>query len=125
MDDSFRNRMQQISDKVSTDINAIIANTQNQQTTLLDDAQTRMNMIEEEYKTKLQRLVGELDIVKAQNLTTLQKDLHLRHARIFDEARKRIDDLYEQAKNSRMTVLQEARLQMNTRAETITERATT
>ena len=84
-----------------------------------------MNTIEEEYKTKLQRYIGELDIVKAQTLTTLQRDLHLRHTMIFDQARNRIDDLYETANLSKTGVLQEAQLQMNARAEDIPQRVTT
>ena len=81
-------------------------------------------MIEEEYKTQLQKHVEELDRVKAQNLNSVQKDLHLRHAIIFEQARKRIDDLHEEANRLQMSILQGAQGQVNAIVEEITEQVT-
>ncbi len=81
--------------------------------------------MKKKYKIRLEKYVEELDVVKAQDLTTLQKDLHLHQTMIFDQARKRIDDLYEETNRSKMSILQETQALMNTRVENITEQATT
>lgn len=117
--------MEQISQNVSTRINQIITDTEKQQSELLDGATARMAAVEKEYKTRLQRHIEELDIFKAQNMTVLQKDFHLRHGMIFDQARKQIDDLYENANRSKMNVLQDNQSAMNARVENITTQHTT
>ncbi len=123
IDDSFRHRFQQISEKITAAINQVITDTQDQQSALLTDANDRTAAIEKEYKTKLQHHVEELDKVRAQNLNTVQKDLYLRHAMIFDQARKRIDDLYEEANRSKMSILQETHALRNAGMENTIDRS--
>ncbi|CAF3985994.1 unnamed protein product, partial [Adineta steineri] len=77
--------------------------------------------IEEEYKHKLQQYVEELDVVKAQNLSTLEKDLNLRQEMILEDARKRIDALNEEANRLKLGVLREAQAQANAQVEVITD----
>ena len=83
-----------------------------------------MAVIKEEYKRRLQKFVEELDTDKAQNLSTLEKDLNLRQELILEEARKRIDDLNEDANRLKVGVLREAQAQANAQHETITEQVT-
>jgi len=78
-------------------------------------------MIEEEYKLRLQKYVEELDTVKAQNLSTLERDLNLRQEMILEEARRRIDALNEEANRLKLGVLREAQAQTNARVEAITD----
>ena len=85
------------------------------------DANTRSAQIEEEYKARLQLYVEELDAAKAQNLSVLEKDLNLRQDMILDNARKRIDDLNEEANRLKLGVLREAQAQTNAKVEAITE----
>lgn len=124
IDDSFRDRIQRISEKFSASINQVITVTQGQQSTLLDDANASIATIEEKYKTQLQRHVEELDKVKAQNLNSVQKDLHLRNAIIFEQARKSINDLHEEANRLKMSILQGTQGQVNAIVEEITEQVT-
>ena len=99
----------------------IVADTQAQQGNLLADANVRSAAIEEEYKLKLQSYVEELDAAKAQNLSVLEKDLNLRQEMILEQARKRIDDLNEEANRLKMGVLREAQAQANVQVGVITD----
>lgn len=92
-----------------------------QQQALLTDANVRSAVIEEEYKNKLQQFVEELDVGKAQNLSTLEKDLNLRQELILDDARKRIDDLNEEANRLKLGVLRDAQAQANAQVGVITD----
>ena len=53
--------------------------------------------IENDFKRKLQEYVGKLDSEKAGLLAQLEKDLNVRQELILESARKRIDDLNEEA----------------------------
>ncbi|CAF0886643.1 unnamed protein product [Adineta ricciae] len=121
IDEYSRRRTEQISEEVAAAINRIVAETQIQQQTLLADANARSAVVEEEYKLKLQKFVEELDVVKAQNLATLERDLNLRQEMILEDARKRIDELNEEANRLKMGVLREAQAQANAKVEAITE----
>lgn len=121
IDEYSRRRTEQISEEVTSAIAKIVADTQSQQGSLLADANVRSASIEEEYKIKLQHFVEELDTAKAQNLAVLEKDLNLRQEMILEQARKRIDDLNEEANRLKMGVLREAQAQSNARVDAITQ----
>ncbi len=121
IDEYSRRRTEQISDEVAVAIAKIVADTQTQQSLLLSDANARSAAIEEEYKLKLQQYVEELDSAKAQNLSTLEKDLNLRQETILESARQRIDALNEEANRLKMGVLRDAQAQANTKIEAITD----
>ena len=121
IDEYSRRRTEQISEEVTNAIEKIVADTQSQQGSLLADANVRSASIEEEYKIKLQHFVEELDTAKAQNLAVLEKDLNLRQELILEQARKRIDDLNEEANRLKMGVLREAQAQSNARVDAITQ----
>jgi hypothetical protein len=121
VDEYSRRRTEQISEEVAAAISKIVADTQLQQATLLADANARSAGIEEEYKHKLQQYVEELDAGKAQNLSTLEKDLNLRQEMILEEARRRIDELNAEANRLKLGVLREAQAQSNARVDAITE----
>lgn len=121
IDDYSRRRTEQISEEVTSAIGKIVADTQAQQGNLLADANLRSAAIEEEYKLKLQQYVEELDAAKAQNLSVLEKDLNLRQEMILEQARKRIDDLNEEANRLKMGVLRDAQAQANAKVEAITD----
>jgi hypothetical protein len=121
IDEYSRRRTEQISEEVTTAISKIVADTQAQQANLLSDANVRSVAIEEEYKHKLQHFVEELDTAKAQNLAVLERDLNLRQELILEQARKRIDDLNEEANRLKMGVLREAQAQANAKVDAITQ----
>ncbi|CAF1241996.1 unnamed protein product [Adineta ricciae] len=121
VDEYSRRRTEQISEEVTAAIAKIVTETQSQQTNLLSDANARSAAIEEEYKLKLQKYVEELDTAKAQNLAVLEKDLNLRQELILEQARKRIDDLNEEANRLKMGVLREAQAQANAKVDAITQ----
>ncbi|CAF3222928.1 unnamed protein product [Rotaria socialis] len=121
IDEYSRRRTEQISEEVTTAIIKVVTDTQAQQGKLLVDANARSVAIEEEYKFKLQNFVEELDIVKAQNLGVLEKDLNLRQDMILEQARKRIDCLNEEANRLKMGVLREAQTQANANVDAITQ----
>jgi len=120
VDEYSRRRTEQISEEVTAAIAKIVADTQAQQGSLLGDANVRSATIEEEYKHKLQLYVEELDTAKAQNLAVLEKDLNLRQEMILEQARKRIDELNEEANRMKMGVLREAQAQANAKVDVIT-----
>lgn len=92
--------------------------TQIQQQTLLADAnartagkklchletsiQVRSLDIENEFKLKLQEYVAQLDAEKAALLAQLEKELNIRQETILENARRRIDDLNEEANRLKM-----------------------
>lgn len=121
IDEYSRRRTEQISEEVAAGINRVVADTRNQQAALLADANARSQAIEEEYKMKIQKLVEELDVVRAQNLATLEKDLNLRQEMILETAKKRIDDLNEEGNRLKLGALCEAQAQANSKVESITE----
>lgn len=121
VDEYSRRRTEQISEEVTAAIGKIVTDTQAQQGILLADANVRSAAIEEEYKHKLQLYVEELDTAKAQNLAVLEKDLNLRQEMILDQARKRIDELNEEANRLKMGVLREAQAQANAKVDVITQ----
>jgi len=121
IDEYSRHRTEQISEEVTTSISKIVADTQAQQANLLADANVRSASIEEEYKIKLQQYVEELDTAKAQNLAVLEKDLNLRQEMILEQARRRIDDLNEEANRLKMGVLREAQAQAKAKVDAITQ----
>ena len=88
---------------------------------MLVDGKTRSIAIEKEYKLKLQNFVEELDQMKAQNLDILEKDLNRRQEMILEQARKRIDDLNEEANRLKMILLHEAQAQANATVDEITQ----
>ncbi|CAF0906420.1 unnamed protein product [Didymodactylos carnosus] len=121
IDEYSRRRTEEISDAVQQSIGKIVAETQAQQVTLLQDANVRSLGIEEEHKLKLQVYVEKLDADKAQLLAQLEKELNLRQEQILENARKRIDDLNEEANRLKMNVLREAQVVGNVKIEKITD----
>jgi len=121
IDEYSRRRTEQISEEVTAAISKIVADTQAQQGNLLADANVRSANIEDEYKHKLQYFVEELDTAKAQNLAVLEKDLNLRQEMILEDARKRIDELNEEANRLKMGVLRDAQAQANAKVDSITQ----
>ncbi|CAF1090593.1 unnamed protein product [Rotaria sordida] len=121
IDEYSRHRTEQISEEVTGAIAKVVVDTQIQQGKLLVDANLRSAAIEEEYKIKLQNFIEELDTAKAQDLALLEKDLNVRQDMILEQARKRIDELNEEANRLKMTVLREAQVQANAKMDAITQ----
>ena len=102
IDEYSRRRIEQISEELTAVISKIVT-----------DAKIRSAGVEEEYKLKLKSNVEELDAAKTQNLSVLEKDFNLRQEMILEQARKRIDDLNEEANRLKMSVLRDAEAQAN------------
>lgn len=121
VDEYSRRRTEEISDAVTESIKKIVAETQLQQQQLLADANSRTAEIENDFKLKLQEYVARLDADKAGLLAQLEKELNVRQDLILESARKRIDDLNEEANRLKMGVLKEAQAQSNANVTKITE----
>lgn len=121
IDDYARKRTEEISEAVSEAIKKVIHETQSKQQHLLMDANSRTagNLlsilrrllwkisvvrleIENEFKLKLQEYVAQIDADKAVLLAQLEKELNTRQEEILENARKRIDDLNEEANRLKM-----------------------
>jgi hypothetical protein len=73
------------------------------QLVLIINIQISFNLeIENDFKLKLQEHVAKLDSEKAVLLAQLEKELNIRQERILETARKRIDDLNEEANRLKM-----------------------
>ena len=120
MDEYSRRRTEQISEEVSAAISRIVGETQVEQSTLLADASVRSQIIEDEYTHNLQRYVQEIDTSKAQTLSELEQDLNSRQEMILQQAKKRIDDLNEEANRLKMGVLRDAQAQADAKVGAIT-----
>jgi len=121
IDEYSRKRTEQITEAVSESIKKVVLETQQHQQQLVADANLRTTEIEKDFKIKLQQHVAKLDGEKAVLLAQLEKELNLRQEQILESARKRIDDLNEEANRLKMGVLKEAQAQTNTRIGQITE----
>ncbi|CAF1157483.1 unnamed protein product [Adineta steineri] len=96
VDEYTRRRTEQVSEGVAAAIGRIVADTSVQQQTLLATALVRSAAIEEEYKHKLQQYVEELDIVTAQKLSKIEKDLNFRPAAIEEEYKHKLQKYVEE-----------------------------
>ena len=116
VDEYSRRRTEEISEAVAESIKKVVADTQLQQQQLLADANLRTSgiydfdlirifeficflflEIENDFKRKLQEHVAKIDSEKAALLAQLEKELNVRQELILETARKRIDDLNEEA----------------------------
>lgn len=120
VDEYSRRRTAQISEEVSAAIARIVGETQAEQSTLLADACVQSQIIEDEYTQNLQHYVQAIDTSKAQTLSELEQDLNSRQEIILDQAKKRIDDLNEEANRLKMGVLREAQAQVDAKVGRIT-----
>jgi len=121
VDEYSRKRTEEISEAVATSIRKVVAETQQHQQQLLADANSRTAEIEHDFKLKIQEHVAKLDAEKAALLAQLEKELSARQEIILETARKRIDDLNEEANRLKMGVLKEAQAQSNAQINRITE----
>jgi hypothetical protein len=121
VDEYSRKRTEEISEAVSESIRKIVAETQQHQQQLLADANSRTAEIENDFKLKIQAHVAKLDSDKATLLAQLEKELNVRQELILESARKRIDDLNEEANRLKMGVLKEAQAHSNAQVNKITE----
>ncbi len=74
------------------------------------DCDHRHREIEDDYKSRLAQIVEELDNAKAQNLASLERDLLLRQSNLIENARDTIDQIEEDARQSRLGLIQQADL---------------
>jgi hypothetical protein len=121
VDEYSRKRTEEISEAVAESIKKVVADTQLQQQQLLADANLRtcgmydfdlviifeficflFLEIENDFKRKLQEHVAKIDGEKATLLAQLEKELNVRQELILETARKRIDDLNEEANRLKM-----------------------
>jgi hypothetical protein len=124
VDEYSRRRTEEISEAVAESIKKVVTETQLQQQQLLADANLRTSQIENDFKRKLQEYVAKLDSEKAGLLAQLEKELNVRQELILESARKRIDDLNEEASRLKMGVLREAQAQSNAQVTKITDQVT-
>jgi hypothetical protein len=124
VDEYSRKRTEQISEAVSDSIKKVVAETQSQQQQLLSDANSRTSEIENDFKRKLQEHVAKLDSEKAAVLAKLEKELNVRQELILESARKRIDDINEEANRLKLGVLKEAQAESKDKITKITEKVT-
>jgi hypothetical protein len=122
IDEYSRKRTEEISEAVAESIKKIVAETQLHQQQLVADANSRTTEIEHDFKLKLQEHVAKIDADKAVLLAQLEKELNIRQEKILESARKRIDDLNEEANRLKLGVLKEAQAQANAQIGEITER---
>ncbi|CAF0951239.1 unnamed protein product [Adineta steineri] len=119
VDEYARRRTEQISEKFLADISRIVADASIQQQTLLVDANARSAAIEEEYKHKLQKYVEELDVVKARNLSKIDKGSNLRPAAIEEGYKHKLQGYLEELDVIKAQDLSILEKDMNLRQETI------
>jgi len=124
VDEYSRKRTEEISEAVAESIKKVVGETQLHQQQLLADANMRTASIETDFKRKIQEHVAKLDSEKAILLAQLEKELNVRQELILESARKRIDDLNEEANRLKMGVLKEAQAQSNAQVTKITEQVT-
>ncbi|UJR10467.1 hypothetical protein I4U23_014671 [Adineta vaga] len=121
IDEYSRKRTEEINEGVTEALQKIVMETQQHQQLLLADANSRTAEIENGFKLKLQEQIAKLDTEKAGFLAELEKELGVRQESILETARKRIDDLNEEANRLKMGVLREAQLQSHAKINQITE----
>jgi len=121
VDEYSRRRTEEISEAVTESIRKVVGETQLHQQQLLADANSRTAEIENDFKIRIQEHVAKLDADKATLLAQLEKELNARQELILESARKRIDDLNEEANRLKMGVLREAQAQSSAKMNQITE----
>jgi hypothetical protein len=104
-------RTAEINEQVQKSIAFVLENTQHQQEELLADANRLHLIIDNDYKSQLQKAVEVLDGVKAKALADLEHDLQGKQQLILNEAKKQIDLLNDQANAAKLNVLVQAQEQ--------------
>jgi len=69
--------------------------------------------LENDFKRKLQEHIAKLDVEKAAVLAQLEKELNVRQELILESARKRIDDLNEEANRLKLVHLKTILISFN------------
>jgi len=121
VDEYSRKRTEEISEAVTESIKKVVNETKAHQQQLLADANSRTAELENDFKRKLQEHIAKLDAEKAAVLAQLEKELNVRQELILESARKRIDDLNEEANRLKLGVLKEAQAQNSVQVTKITE----
>ncbi len=101
----------------------MLARTQQQQQDLLRKANEHTNQIDTEYRARLQKMVEEVDAVKAKRIAEIETDLNTQQASILQAARNEIDTLNQKAANLKIGALQQAQAQAASQANDITAQA--
>jgi len=122
VDEYSRKRTKEISEAVAESIKKVIDETKSHEKQLLTDAKLRTAEIEKDFKRKLEEYVTKLDTEKAAVLVKLEKELDVRQELILESARKRIDDLDEEAKRLKLGVLKDAKDKTSEEIKKLTEK---
>ena len=89
----------------------VLAHTQCKQEELVQEANRRQLIIDNEYKLQLHKAIEALDTVKARALADLERDLQVKQQVILNAAKEGIDRINDQAQIAKLSALIEVQEQ--------------
>lgn len=111
LDDSIRQRTQQISQETESVLAHIINETQDEQQRLLIYAKEQQTKQDEHYRDLLQKYISQLDQMKAEDLKHLQDELQDCREQIMQVSQKKIMTVNEQANTMKSQIVNEEQQQ--------------
>jgi len=123
VDEYAKKQTAKINEDVQREIDQVVTRTRQQQEELLKKANEHTTQIDTEYRARLQKMVEEVDAVKAKRIADIETELNNQQAGILQMARAEIDKLNQKAANLKIDVLQQAQAKATADASNITAQA--
>jgi len=124
IDEYAKKQSQKINDEIQREINEVVNRTQREQGELLRKANERTGQIDQEYRTRIQQMVEEIDAAKAKRIAEVEQELNEHQTGILQAARNEIDQLNQKAAALKIGALQQAQAKVAADASNITAQAT-
>ena len=123
IDEYAKKRTAKINEEIQREIDQVVARTRREQDELLRRANEHTAQIDAEYRARLQKMVEEVDAVKAKRIAEIETELNNQQTSIIQLARSEIDQLNQKAASMKIDVLQQAQVKAAADASNITAQA--
>ena len=123
IDQYAKKQTEKINEETQREIDQVLARTRHQQEELLRQANDHTAQIDAEYRARLQKMVEEIDAVKAKRIAEIETQLNQQQADILQAARTEIDQLNQKAAALKIGALQQAQVKAAVDASAITAEA--
>lgn len=123
IDQYAKKQTEKINEETKREIDQVVSRTRVQQEELLRRANEHTAEIDAEYRARLQKMVEEIDAIKAKRIGEIETQLNQQQADILQAARNEIDQINQKAAGLKIGVLQDAQAKAAADATAITAQA--
>ncbi len=123
IDEYAKKQATKINEETQREIDQVVARTRHDQDELLRKANEHTAQIDLEYRAQLQKMVEEIDAVKAKRIAEVELELNNQQTGILEAARNEIDGLNQRAASLKIGALQQAQARVAADTDKITAEA--